>query len=48
LSAEPRPPELRQFRVDEFQIELGVVDHQRRVRDEVEEFLRNRGEDRLA
>ena len=38
----------RQFGIDEAEVEPGIVRDQRAVRDEVEKFLRTRGEQRLV
>ncbi len=41
-------PERRQFGVQEPHVELGVVDHQLVLADEIQELLRDLGEDRMV
>ena len=37
-----------QFRIDEFDVEAGIVNHQRRIADKGEKLFHHRGEERLV
>ena len=47
-SGKRRAADARQFGIDEFHVEAGIVDHQRRVADKFQELLRHLGEERLV